>query len=311
MGGRMAPRRGAFKGGAGGGRDTGARGGGGSREGDLWARAGSGMDGAMTRALLALALAFLVPALPVRAEIPADLVRMEMLPGWRAEGGRHIAGLRLTLAPGWKTYWRSPGEAGLAPVLDFGASQGVAAVEPRWPVPRVFHLGGMRSIGYGDGVTIPLEVTLAGPGPARLEGVAEIGVCHEICVPVRLPFAVDLPAAGARDPRIAAALVDRPLTAEEAQARATCAVAPDGRGMDLTLRVAMPPLGPDEAVVVESADPSLWLSEPVARREGGELVAHAEAVARGGGPVALDRSGLRITVLADGRAVDIRGCGAG
>lgn len=262
-------------------------------------------------ALLLVLLGLLVPALPARAEPPADPARIEALPGWRVGEGRHIAALHLTLAPGWKTYWRSPGEAGLPPLFDFGASRGVRAVEPIWPVPRVFHLGGMRSIGYREAVTIPLEVTLEGPGPAHLAGVAEIGVCDEICMPVRLPFAVDLPEGGRRDPRIAAALADRPLTAEEARAQATCTALSDGAGLDLRLRVAMPPLGRDEAVVIESADPGLWLSEPVARREGGALIARAEAAARDGGPVAIDRAGLRITVLAEGRAVEIRGCGAG
>lgn len=267
----------------------------------------------MTRALLALLLALpLAPALPARAEMPADVVRMEVLPGWDTGDGRRMAALRLTLAPGWKTYWRSPGAAGLPPVLDFAASRGIAGVEAHWPVPHVFHLGGLRSIGYAGTVTIPLELALAG-GPARLEGEVEIGVCQDVCVPVRLPVALDLPdgEGGRRDPAIAAALVDRPMTAAEAGARATCAVEPgaDG-GLDLTLRVAIPPQGGEEAVVVEPADPSLWVSEPRSWREGLTLVATAKAEARDGGPAALDRSGLRITVLGDGRAVDIRGCEA-
>ncbi len=264
---------------------------------------------------LALALSIAGPG-PARAELPPDVVRMEVLPGWRTPDGRQMAGLRLTLAPGWKTYWRAPGAAGLPPVLDFAASEGIGDVEAHWPVPEVFHTGGLRSIGYAGTVTIPLELLLDG-GPARLQGAVEIGVCLDICVPVRLPVALDLPgdrSAGPtrRDPAIAAALVDRPLSAEEAGARATCAAAPapDG-GLALTLRLALPPQGGEEAVVVEAADPSLWISEARSWREGGTLVAEVEAVARDGGAVALDRDGLRITVLGDGRAVDIRGCEAG
>jgi DsbC/DsbD-like thiol-disulfide interchange protein len=260
--------------------------------------------------LLALLLAGPVAA---RAELPPEVVRMEVLPGWRTGDGGRMAGLRLTLAPGWKTYWRSPGAAGLPPKLDFAASEGIAGVEAHWPVPELFFSGGLRSIGYAGTVTIPLELSLAG-GPARLRGEVEIGVCHDICVPVRLPVALDLPETDAarRDPAIAAALVDRPLSAQEAGARATCAArpGPDG-GLALTLRLALPPQGGEEAVVVEAADPSLWFSEPRARREGGTLVAELEAEARDGGAVALDRDGLRITVLGDGRAVDIRGCEAG
>jgi hypothetical protein len=122
---------------------------------------------------------------------------------------------------------------------------------------------------------------------------------------------VDLPEGGERDPVIAAALVDRPMTGEEAGASATCALAPGGEGLELTIRLAMPPLGPDEAVVIETSDPGLWVSEAAAEREGGTLVATAEALARDGGPLAIDRSGLRITVLGEGKAVDIHGCAAG
>ena len=101
------------------------------------------------------------------------------------------------------------------------------------------------------------------------------------------------------------------MTGEEADAHATCAVAPDSDGVALTVNLAMPPLGPDEAVVIESGDPDLWVSEPTSERTGGTLVATAEAQSRDGGPLALDRSDLRITVLGEGKAVDIQGCQAG
>lgn len=243
-------------------------------------------------------------------EPPAEVARLEVLPGWRTGEGRHMAALRLTLAPGWKTYWRSPGAAGLAPLLDLSGSTGIEGAEPKWPVPAVFTFNGMRSIGYQDAVTIPLDIVLSG-GPARLAGDIEIGVCDEICMPVRMAFAVDLPAEGQRDPAIAAALVDRPMTGDEAGAHATCAVAPASDGLSLTVRLAMPPIGSDEAVVIESGDPGLWVSEAAAERDGGTLVATAEALSRDGGPLALDRSDLRITVLGEGKAVDIQGCQAG
>lgn len=274
----------------------------------------------MRRPSLALALlAAVLPAAaraeappPMPPQSPAEVVRLEVLPGWRAGDGRHVAGLRLTLAPGWKTYWRAPGAAGLAPAFDFGGSDGVASAEVGWPVPEVFHQAGLRSVGYHGQVTLPVELALApGTGEARLAGAVEVGVCREVCVPVRLPFAASLPVHGDRDPAIVAALVDRPMTAEEAGARATCTVAPRGDGLALAVRVAMPPIGPAEAVVIEAADPALWVSEAAAAREGGTLVATAEVLAPGGGPVALDRSSLRITVLGDGAAVDIRGCAAG
>jgi hypothetical protein len=72
--------------------------------------------------------------------------------------------------------------------------------------------------------------------------------------------------------------------------------------------VHMPALGPDEAAVVEVGDPSIWVSEPVTHRAGGVLHATAEMVPPNGRPFAIDRSAIRITVLAGETGVDIRGC---
>ena len=85
--------------------------------------------------------------------LPLDkLAQVEVLPGWRAANGDHIAGLRITLAPGWKTYWRAPGDAGIPPIFSFTGSQNIQAVAPHWPVPEVFDSNGVQTIGYHDGV---------------------------------------------------------------------------------------------------------------------------------------------------------------
>lgn len=268
----------------------------------------------MLRPLLALCLT----AAPAWADLPADLARIEVIPGWRTESGTLMAGLRITLAPGWKTYWRAPGAAGIPPAFTWTGSENLAAAAFHWPVPQVFDQGGMQSIGYDGQVVIPVEITPATPGaPARVAGSVEIGVCHDICVPVTLGFDADLPGdsdglGGHRDGAIVAALVDRPLTGAEAGlSAAECRLAPSEDGMRLTATLVLPPVGPAEVVVVESADPALWVSESEVARAGDRLTATAEIIARDGAPVAIDRSGLRFTVLAQGRAVDVRGCAAG
>ncbi|MEG4641374.1 protein-disulfide reductase DsbD domain-containing protein, partial [Paracoccus sp. APAP_BH8] len=47
--------------------------------------------------------------------------------GATAEGHRMTA-LHLRLEPGWKTYWRSPGDAGVPPRFDWAASRNLAEV---------------------------------------------------------------------------------------------------------------------------------------------------------------------------------------
>ncbi|MFY8145805.1 MAG: protein-disulfide reductase DsbD domain-containing protein, partial [Rhodobacter sp.] len=82
---------------------------------------------------LALVLALACLSHPARAMTQDDLLSAEVLPGWRTEQGTHMAALRLTLAPGWKTYWRSPGDAGIPPLFNWSGSQNLSGVRVHWP----------------------------------------------------------------------------------------------------------------------------------------------------------------------------------
>ena len=251
-------------------------------------------------------------AAPAAAWSVDDVLEARILPGWRAADGTHMAALHLTLAEGWKTYWRAPGQNGVPPRFDWAGSENVAGVQAHWPRPTVFEAGGVRIIGFADELVLPLEFTLEdGAAPARLETRVDLGVCETVCVPVRVDLTVDLPVASSGDARITAALADRPEQAEAAGLRAlACAVDVTEDGLRLTASMEMPPLGQDEVAVIEIADEAVWVSEVQSARTGDWLTAAADLVAMDGGAVALDPSGVRITVLADGRAVERVGCPA-
>jgi len=261
----------------------------------------------------ALALTVLTAVQPAAAQtgVTDGVVSARILPGWRTEAGTHMAGLEITLAPGWKTYWRAPGDAGIPPEFFWQHSQNVSGLRLHWPVPEVSHANGMRSIGYSEHVVIPLEFTTPEGGrDAMIAGEVEIGVCADICIPVRLPIVAELPPQGSRSAEIVAALVDRPSTAAEAGAGPlTCRVTPAAEGLRLEIALTLPPTGGAEEVVIEAGDPSIWVSEPVMRRDGDRLLATAELFDMDGtGGVALDRSRVRMTVLGTERAVDLLGC---
>ena len=261
---------------------------------------------------LALSLAQSVAVGPVLAD-PADgVVELEVLSGWRTEAGTHMAGLQLRLAPGWKTYWRAPGDSGIPPRFGWQGSQNITGAAFHWPVPDVSYQNGMRSIGYTDVVVVPVEVALSDAGEeARMRGQVQIGVCEDICVPVLLDFDAVLPVAGGRDAAIVAGLLDRPRTAVEAGVGdVTCSVTPTQNGIEITTRVEMAPMGRRENVVIEAGDQQVWVSEPQTWREGGALFATSDMIHVNGGGFALNRSDVRITVLAAGQAVDIQGCAA-
>lgn len=265
----------------------------------------------MRAAFLALAISLGLPG-PTFAFDQGDVLSGDIRPGWRLPDGGRMSALHLTLAPGWKTYWRSPGDAGIPPAFDWTGSENLRAVLFHWPRPHVFDLNGMKTVGYHDALVLPLEVVPLDPArPVRLKGTVDLGVCSDICIPAALSFDALLDGAGNPDPLIDAALADRPITAGQAGlAGIGCAVDPIRDGLRITATMDLPPAGGEETVVFESATSGIWVSESAATRQGGTLIAAADLVPPDGAPFALDRSGVTVTVISDTRAVEIRGCPA-
>lgn len=241
-----------------------------------------------------------------------NVVSATLLSGWRMENGRHMAALEVQLAPGWKTYWRTPGDAGIPPQFDWSGSENVASVAVHWPAPEMFDQNGFTSVGYDVELVMPLEITPSGPGEIRLGGGVQIGVCQDICIPVWLDLTAELPSEGAVGAEtIQAALARRPMTAREAGVGAvTCDVVPTSDGMRVTMRMELPQIANNEDSVFEFADPEVWISEAQTVREGHELVAVAELVPAEAAPFSLARKDLRFTVLGGGQAVEVSGCTA-
>ena len=104
-------------------------------------------------------------------------------------------GLEFTLASGWKIYWRTPGEAGLSPVLDLSdsATPGLSG-SFRWPLPTRFDAFGFDNFGYENAVILPFDVTGHVPGtPVQITADLEALACADICVPLAGRLELDLP----------------------------------------------------------------------------------------------------------------------
>lgn len=239
------------------------------------------------------------------APLPPGMADAEVLAGWQRPDGARIAAVRIALREGWKTYWRSPGDAGIPPQFDFAGSDNVAGVTVHWPTPEIFDQNGMRSVGYDDVVVLPLEIHPTDPSrPVRLNTEMDIGICHDICVPVSVGLHADLDGPGAPDPAIRTALTEQPPIRREG---ASCSVEPIADGMRVTARIDLPP-GPGEIALFELKSTPMWVSDSVMHREGGALVASAEFVPEEATPFALDKRDLRITVLSGAGAVEFDGC---
>ncbi len=243
-----------------------------------------------------------------------DVVKAHVIPGWRAADGQHIAALHLELGHGWKTYWRAPGDAGIPPRFNWSGSRNLARVEVEWPMPKQIPQGRYMTIGYDGPVTLPLRIAPKTAGQAiSLTGEIELGVCREVCIPVKVSVAQDLPSGkGKRDPAIVAALASLPYSASEAGvSHVACRLSPTQDGVQLSAVITMPSQGAREVAVFEAGDPNIWVAPSTAQRKGGQLVAQTSMQHVSGKSFALKRSDVRITVLGQGRAVEIQGCPAG
>lgn len=241
-------------------------------------------------------------------------VTAQLIDGWQQPDGSRVSAVQLTLAKGWKTYWRAPGDAGIPPLFSWAGSQNLAGVSINWPTPIVFSENGMRSVGYADQVILPLSIAAKRVDqPVQINLELEIGVCKDICVPQTLKISGVLDSTGAVPvPLIAAALAERPFTAQEAGARGvTCALTPSDDGLNITATLTLPDTGGAEHVIIEAGRPDVWVSEAVTQRRGNTLTAQAEMVANASGAFAIDRSAVRFTVLGTSHAVDLLGCSPG
>ena len=120
------------------------------------------------------------------------------------------AGLHVVLPEGWKTYWRSPGDAGLPVTVSWESSENVADVGFSWPAPHRFTLFGLDTFGYEHEVVFPLSVTPEVPGqPVLLDGQVNALVCADICIPHTLDVSLTLPQAAPGPDAASANLIDR------------------------------------------------------------------------------------------------------
>jgi DsbC/DsbD-like thiol-disulfide interchange protein len=206
-------------------------------------------------AIASLALLCVSPV-PVRAQ---DTSRWDGEPhgSTRLIGGATVksadakvmrAGIEIRLDPGWKTYWRYPGDSGVPPTLDFTGSKNIKSVTTLWPAPERFSDGGGGySIGYHGDVVLPLRIVPNdGSKPSSLRLKLGYAVCGKLCMPAQADLELTLSGkAGAEEPMLLAAeaRVPRRLALGEVAGLGIAAVhreAADGKRERVTVDVAAP-----------------------------------------------------------------------
>lgn len=132
-------------------------------------------------------------------------------------GGVLLGGIDFELQPGWKTYWRTPGDSGVPPRIDFAKSDNVETVKILWPAPMKFPDGaGGFSFGYQNRILLPLRIIAKSPDkPVTLRAEINYAVCEKLCIPVEAQAELAfVSVASTEDNAIAAALETVPKPAK-------------------------------------------------------------------------------------------------
>lgn len=114
-------------------------------------------------------------------ELPA---RVRLLVGQSENQLTWMAGVELSLQPGWKTYWRSPGGSGIPPLFDWSGSTNLRRATINFPAPTLLGEGDGAFLGYTGQIVFPVAVEPI--DPARRVDLAldlSYGLCSKVCIP--------------------------------------------------------------------------------------------------------------------------------
>ncbi|HSH38604.1 MAG TPA: protein-disulfide reductase DsbD domain-containing protein, partial [Chthoniobacterales bacterium] len=159
---------------------------------------------ALTVAFVALMLAAVAPAPSVDAQTyqGRELVTAELVADTTSiqPGNPFTVGVLMRMAPHWHTYWKFPGDAGIATEIKWKLPPDWKVGEIQWPTPlRLVEPGDIHVYGYHGEVLLMQEITPPAslpPGPVKLAAEANWLVCEKICIPGSATVELDVPSGG-------------------------------------------------------------------------------------------------------------------
>jgi len=239
-----------------------------------------------------------------------DYGTVKLLKGWQAEDGSYQMALEFTLNDGWKTYWRTPGPAGLPPIFNWDGSDNIGEVRYDWPTPEIIRQAGMITLGYHNRFILPIRIISVSDGPVRVALTLNFGVCSDICVPAQAVFLARLD--GRADQAVAAikaALLKSPQNRETAGLEhIECTVTQKDNGYEITANLGFADPIKAPFTVIEYGSQEVWIDMTESRTRGGAVSASAPMKYYGSGEMNLDMAALTVSVFGTDRAVEIRGC---
>ncbi|MDF1719164.1 MAG: protein-disulfide reductase DsbD family protein [Minwuia sp.] len=225
--------------------------------------------------------------------------------------GIDMIGLDFVIAPKWKVYWRSPGDAGFPPIPDWSGNDGVVMGETAWPLPQTFMFYGLRTYGYEHQLILPVAIQQRDKHRSTKIGLhLSYAACADICVPVDVSLVLDLPAGdlprnrhgkaikmalGAAPDHVADALHDMRINrSDEGPSR-------------MTFRI-LPPAWIDTPQIIIEGLPGLIFGDAVCTRTTGNALECAVGIEGAAEGIAAQQGQpVTVTVHGAGRAIEATG----
>lgn len=235
---------------------------------------------------------------------------VRLVSGANNNGDAHLrAGIEIKMQPGWKTYWRYPGDSGVPPHFDFSGSENLKTATVLYPAPHLFTDETGQSLGYKDRIIFPLVISPQQPGkPVRLRLKADYAVCEKLCVPAEGRAELTLtPGASSQDPALAAAEARVPKQVTAAQLGLTVRRTNNGTKPLVAVDLGAPAGNPID-LFVEGPTPQWAL--PIPKRSQTAPAGRAQfSFELDGLPPGVDPKGqvdLTFTVVTGERAVEVK-----
>jgi thiol:disulfide interchange protein DsbD len=172
------------------------------------------------------------------AQVQANL--LVHAPKGIAAGQTFWLGLQLQHQPQWHTYWRNPGDSGLATELQWQLPEGLSAGNLIWPAPQKIPVGSMANYGYEGSVLLATPVQVKANFKSSAADItvqlhANWLVCKQECIPQEGDFSVRIPLKGstAMAPEAFEAALSKQAQVLKGDHKAL--ISEDGRSLQLTL----------------------------------------------------------------------------
>jgi DsbC/DsbD-like thiol-disulfide interchange protein len=233
-----------------------------------------------------------------------------LIAGTNKQGAATLrAGVEIKMEPGWKTYWRYPGDSGVPPRFDFSHSENLAAAKVLYPAPHLFSDEAGNALGYKNSVMFPLRLTPKQAGkPIILRVKLDYAICEKLCVPAQGSAELALGTAVSAEDAALSAAEARVPTQVSAQQSGLTVRRVNNAAKQLVMVDLKAPAGAPVAVFVEGPTPEWAL--PIPKPAPGAPAGHRQfSFELDGLPPGVDPRGhfdLTFTVVEGARALEVK-----